>query len=139
MAADTLLDALLTALNREGIPAYREFSQPRRSLESQRFFVTAAVSSVTCGATVPCEDGAVLPAELTLRLRYHCRTDSDFMLYHAQADAAVQTVLEQTDCNILRVERGEVRYLKQLDRCETETVIVFGALLHTVREGEDVS
>lgn len=136
---ETLLDTLLTALNREGISAYREFAKPRRSLETQRFFVTAAVSSVVCGAPVPSKNGTVLPAEVTLRLRYHCRTDSDFTLYYAQTDAVVQTVLEQTDCNILRAERGEVRYLKQLDRCETETVIVFGALLHTAQEGEDAS
>lgn len=136
---DMLTDALLTALNREGIPAYREFAQPRRSVEPQRFFVTAAVSHAACGAPVPCESGTVMPAEVTLRLRYHCRTDSDFMQYMMLADTVVQGVLDQAACSILRAERGDIRYQKQLDRCESETVIVFSALLHTAQKGEEAS
>lgn len=136
---ENLTDQVLSALNAEGIPAFREFPQPERKLPAGVFFVTAAVSGVECGVPVPCENGTATPVVMSVRLRYHCRTDADLALHTAQADEILLRVLRNVNCGIRKMIRGEIRYPKQLDRLEQETVFVIDGMLWDITEGEDAS
>lgn len=126
---EKLTALLLSALNEQGILAFREFPQSDRGLPAALFFVTAAVSDLECGAKVCGVHGAVRPVRLTVRLRYLCRPHADLHMYTEQADAALYGVLRDADWNIRKISRGEIRYQKQLDRLEQETLLVMDGVL----------
>lgn len=130
-----LTDELLSALNQAGFPAFREYPQPRRSVPAGVFFMTAAEQELECGAAFPCEDGSAVPAVLTLRVRYHCRSDADMICFAEQADAVLRGQLRAKSWDIRRMHRGDIRYEKQIDRLVCETIWVLrGLVIDTLDE-----
>lgn len=118
---ETLTTALLSALNQAGIPAFPEYPQVLRPLPDTAFFVTAAVSDMQCGMPVYTGNGVTLPAELTLRVRYLFRADTDIPLHTDDADDCIMQTLHAQNCGIFAVRRGELCYQKTLDRMMLET------------------
>ena len=131
---EQLMDSLLGALNASGIPAYREY--PAMQMPTECFFLTAAADICRCGNAVACADGAAAPVTLTLRLRYHCRTDSDFELHCTAADEALYAALLAQDLDIRGAVRDELHYNKTLDRNVCETRIELHGLLMAEQEAE---
>lgn len=131
---DMLTDALISAFQDAGIPACSEFPQIGLQMSAAPFFVTFAVIRAECSEPLLSLCGDALAVSLTLRIRCHCRTDADWDQYGSRAAQCLADTLQTLQYDIRKITRGELRYLKQLDRLERETTLELSGILYLQEE-----
>lgn len=70
-------EEVCAALTAAGLPAYTEYALSTEPVPVSRDFVTVGIADVRTGPVFRRGSTAVMPAECTLRLRFHCLTNAD--------------------------------------------------------------
>lgn len=127
---DRITAGLLEALQAEGIPAYPEYPQILKPLPADPFFVTAACTEASGGAPLESLFGDAVTVMLTLRLRLHCKTDTDPEEYSARTMRCILHVLETDHSDLRGMQQGALRYDRQLDRLVCEVQLRIGGTVY---------
>lgn len=119
---DTFLHELTDRLSASGIRVLNEFEQPLFPLPADDLFVTAAVTGLRAEPPLSVHGGRAVPVQLTLRLRFHGRTEKDAGALPAVRETVLLPLLLDTGLAVTSADCGETAYVRAVDRfvCEAE-------------------
>ena len=129
---ETLSAALIEALRADGIPALPEY--PMKPGPAAPFYVTAACIETAFGAPLESFFGDALPFTVSLRLRYHCKPDTDFISHAELTDNCIIRNLQQNNTDLRSMKTGALHYDRQLGVLIRETLLQVSGTLYLTEE-----
>lgn len=124
---------LIAALRENGVPAFPEFPHHARRIPSG-CFVTIAAACADVADAVPADGGFAFPLTLHIRMRAHAPAYDDVRAFAAHALELLISALTVLQCDVRKMQCGEVRYQNTVDRLVRETEITVGGVLFCRQE-----
>lgn len=124
---ETFLTSVTDRLSSAGLTALPEYKLRLRPVPADAMFVTAGISGLRHTPPMPFADGAAVPGELTLRLRFHCRTGDDPERLSICWELTVLPILLSMGLAMTSASLGDAFYDKTLDRCVREAQVQIAA------------
>ena len=126
---DTMLGQFCTVLRANGIEPVTEYERRLSPPPASAEFVTLGLPEIHCGSPMQYGTGKAIPADITLRLRFHCKTgkSADALLIRWElglVPALLASGLSVTGCTL-----GPVTFDRELNRFLRECSVTVSAVI----------
>ena len=126
---DTMLSQFCTVLRANGIDPVTEYGRRLEPLPDAAEFVTVGLPEVHCGTPLKYGSGNAVPAELHLRVRFHCKTNRDAGNLQVRWALGLVPALLDSGLAVTGFTLGAVTFDRAADRFVREAAVTVSALI----------